>query len=48
MNTGDVEFIPIQDIRNLDLRRREMGMSSFEIYKNQIIEKEKKNKRIKP
>jgi hypothetical protein len=41
-NTGDVEFYPIQEIRNLDLRRREMGMSSFEIYKNQILEKEKK------
>ena len=34
IETGEVTFYPIVDTENLDERRREVGLGSFEEYKN--------------
>ncbi len=37
IETGEITFDPIVDPENLDERRREVGLGSFEEYKNQIL-----------
>jgi hypothetical protein len=34
---GEIEFYPIFEPEKLNLRRKEMNLSSFEVYKNQIL-----------
>lgn len=34
---GQIEFFEIEDIKNLDTRRKNLGMTSFEEYKKMIV-----------